>query len=60
MIAPAAEVLVCPAEDSGRCDLAETEFHPPARRTHVCDFDEDHDGLHECVCGHRWTNQEED
>lgn len=52
------EVLVCPAEDSGHCDLI-GPYRGPAP-IHYCEYDEDHDDAHECACGHRWTNQEED
>lgn len=51
------EVLVCPAEDGARCDLIGPYRAAPH---HHCDFNDNHDDAHECACGYRWTNQEED
>lgn len=47
------ELYVCPAEDGVRCD------HRSGWWPHACNFDDDHDGSHECVCGHTWNNNEE-
>lgn len=52
-----AELYVCQAEDSSRCDLI-GPYRGPAPR-HYCNFDEHHPDAHECACGHRWTNPEE-
>lgn len=53
-----ADVLLCPAEDFGsRCD------HPgnPTRvwPVHLCEYDDQHDGNHKCICGHEWKEDDE-
>lgn len=35
-------------------------FCPERRWSHLCDLDRRHDGPHECVCGHHWTNPPDD
>lgn len=52
------ELYVCPGEDGGRCDLI-GPYRGPAPR-HYCNFDDDHDGPHECACGHQWTTNNEE
>lgn len=46
-----AELYVCPAETPGRC-------HHRFRHTHACDYDDGHQGAHECACGHRWSDDD--
>jgi len=50
------EALVCPAEDHSYCGLIGPARYTP---THLCDFDEGHDGVHECLCGHVWDEGEQ-
>jgi hypothetical protein len=50
------DVLVCPAEDHSYCGLI-----GPARMwpSHLCEFDDGHDGIHACACGHVWDGEEQ-
>ena len=49
------DILTCPAEDGVRCPHLD-DWWP-----HYCNFDDNHaTPVHECVCGHQWTDNEED
>lgn len=46
------DTLLCPAELPGRCERG-------FRHWHQCDFDDTHDGDHECGCGETWREDDE-
>lgn len=47
------EIYMCSAEEGVRCD------HRIGWWAHACDYDDGHDGAHECICGHTWTEGEQ-
>lgn len=51
-----AELFVCMESDAARCELDPTG---DGWAHHRCNHDDPHNGPHECVCGHTWTNPEE-
>lgn len=51
-----AELYVCMESTRGRCDVGELAYGWVG---HNCTYDQHDDGPHECVCGHTWTNPEE-
>ncbi|GAS98842.1 MHC class I antigen [Mycolicibacterium canariasense] len=51
------ELYVCMESTGGHCDVG---FHAYGWVGHNCTYDQHDDGSHECVCGHQWTDNEED
>lgn len=52
------DVFLCPAEDfTSRCDHhgGPTRLYP----FHLCNYDDGHSGGHECACGHRWREDDD-
>lgn len=50
------EYSVCAESAPGTCDL----YSPSGRNAHNCMHDPDHTGPHECLCGRRWSEGDDD
>ncbi|BBY78923.1 hypothetical protein H7I53_18075 [Mycolicibacterium pulveris] len=48
------ELNTCDVEIPGHCSLI------PDDKRHFCEGDDGHDGAHECACGHRWKDDDDD